>query len=190
MNISPISYNYTNINKNTQNNIPRQVSFCGGKLHKQTQHNAILAVGCLLAPFVILSEILTNKKDEINRLTLSMQQEYKSHLGKFKYFQNDVKEMNKIVNKHTVNDSYAQFTKEAIEFLQTIFKNNQGACDDSYRMDIFKEDELGNLAFIKFMDTIKKSAIVAVSKRHKDIDISELDKNIQEAREIMKNKSL
>lgn len=176
MNISPINYNYTNIN--TQNNTPRQVSFCGGKLHKQMQDTALLAGGCLLAPFVILSEMFTNKNKEIDRLILSMQQEYKSHLGNFKYFQNDIKEMNKIIDKHTVNDSYAQFTKEAMEFLQTNFEN------------INVEGKDDNFAFIKFMNTIRKSAIVAVSKRHKDIDIGELNKNIQEAREKMKNKSL
>jgi hypothetical protein len=120
-----------------------------------------------------------------------MQMEYKKHCGDLEYFQNNINKMNKIIDKHTINDSYAQFAKESMEFLLTNFKNNQGACDECYRLEVFNKGKRSeNLAFIKFMDTLRKSAIVAVSKKHKDIDISELDKNIQEARDIMKNTNL
>lgn len=194
--IYPLKRNYACMQHNNRNANNQQPSFQGLKPQVQTK-NAVGCVGnilllALLAPLALLSGLFqNNKKDEIGRLTLCMQMEYKKHCGDLEYFQNNINKMNKIIDKHTINDSYAQFAKESMEFLLTNFKNNQGACDECYRLEVFNKGKRSeNLAFIKFMDTLRKSAIVAVSKKHKDIDISELDKNIQEARDIMKNTNL
>ena len=190
MNLSPIKSNYAYMShNNTRNNINRQTSFHGMKPQSYTKNAAGCIVSLLLLPLALLSGLFKNKKDEIETLTWYMLKEYKNHLGRLENFQNDMNEMNKIIDKHTINDSYAKFTKEAIAFLQTNFKNAQGPLKQCYRLEVFEKDKHGNLIFLKFMDTIKKSAIVAVSKKYKDIDIDELDRNIKEAREIMKDKT-
>lgn len=190
MNVALTGCNYTSINNNTLRKQNINISFNGSKtaiMEKAKSNAGCAGLGLLLValyPFVLLSKILSsNKNEKIRSMTLSMQNEYADHTGNFKYFNDEVNDMNKFLDKHTINDEYAQFVKEAMEFLRKNFEQNDY---EWQRLAIFPETPgMLNFEFYKFMDTINKSAKAAVSKNSKDINEEKLDKDIQKARAIM-----
>ena len=170
----------------------KNVTFCGGKtvVAEKVKENAGCTLNVLLAialvPLALLSEIFNNKNDEIVRMTYGLQNEYEGHHGNFKSFDAKTNEINKFLNKHTKNEEYAQFVKEAISFLRTNFEQNVYEED---RMKLFNGSNQyeSQAKWLDFMETIQNAAKAAVSKNYKDIDIEKLNKNIQASREIMKN---
>ena len=190
MNVTPISYNYSNIKNNSVKKHNTTVSFSGGKtvMVEKAKENAGCAINVLfavaLAPLALLSEIFTNKNDEIVRMTYGLKNEYEGHHGNFKSFDIKTNEMNKFLNKHTKNEEYAQFVKEAISFLRTNFEQNVYEED---RMEPFNGYNLyeSQAKWLDFMETIQNAAKAAVAKNYKDIDIEKLNKDIQTSREIM-----
>ena len=195
MNISPVQCNsvYLNNRVNNNNNIRRQVSFTGSKTAAIAEKSKD-AVGCLgtllalvvLAPLALLARICTNKNEEIGSMMSAIQNEYTNHTGDFRHFESNVNYMNKFLDKHTKNENYAQFVREATNFLLINFKNNRNGCDTYPRLKPFMKD---STAFIKFIATIQQSAQAAVSKDCKGIDLEKLNTYIQEARQIMQQAS-
>lgn len=190
MNVAPLSCNYSSFKNNSVRKQNTNISFCGGKtaIAEKAKENAGCVLNVLLAvalaPIAILSMIFTNKNDEIERMKIGIQNEYEGHLGNFKYFEEKTSEMNKFLDKHTKNEEYAQFVKEALGFLRTNFEQNRYEDD---RMEPFNgnNDYESRLNWVIFMDTIQKSAKAAVTKNYKGIDIDKLKENIELAKKIM-----
>ena len=192
MNISKITYNYANQNNYSIRKMDKNVSFCGGKtvVAEKVKENSGCALNILLAvaaiPLALLSTIFTNKNDEIERMTVAIQDEYAGHLGNFKHFQDEANDMNKLLDKYSKNEEYSQFVKEAISFLRTNFEQNQYEYDRLKPFNGSNELE-SQIKWIRFMNTIKNAAKAAIAKNYKDVDIEKLNKDIQLSRKIMQN---
>ena len=190
MNLSPITYNYANKNNYSIRKMKQNVAFCGEKtiVEEKAKENAGCAINVLLAvalvPLALLSEIFTNKNDEIERMITGIQSEYEEHYGNYKHFELITNEMNKFLNKHTKNEEYAQFVRESMNFLKTNFEKNS-----MDRMELFESSNQieSKVKWLRFMETVKNSAKAAVSKNYKNIDIEKLNKDIQLSKEIMQN---
>ena len=192
MNITPVSYNYSNMNSYSVCKQNSQVSFYGGKtaiIEKAKDHAGCLGLGLLsivLSPLALFSLLLINKDEKIDSLTASMQRGYTNEYGSLQHFNDNVNDMNKLLDKHAVNDEYAQFVKESMSFLRTNFERNQNNYDENMLLAVFSDtDDMQYSEFIKFMNTMRIAAKAAVSKNGKDINKEELDNRIQSAREIM-----
>jgi len=195
MNITPIKYN-SNIYGNTNKNINNQnVSFCAKK--QVITETVKDASGCILpalilivaSPFLLIQNLFENKESKISRKLSRLTGEYEEHDGSLNHFREDLQEVNQYLDKYSKNSDYAQFVKEAMDFLHTKFK------EESYHWDrvaLFNNNDndngISNLGWKKFEATLITAAQMAVSKNGKGIDKEQLDKYIQMSREIMQNK--
>lgn len=197
MNISPVSYTSANYNNNNVRKMNQNVSFCGGKTAFTKKSGGKIAerAGCAgnillliaLSPLTLMEILLQNtKKNKIKSMCIDMQDGYKSHIPYFEFFDIYVKKMNTLLDKHSKNAEYSQFTKDALEFLRTRFENNQGCNDEWKRLKPFKkESDKYGMLWAQFWYAVEESAKMAISKNGKGIDKEKLDKYIQVSREIM-----
>ena len=194
MSISPISYNYTNLNNNYVHKVNQNTSFCGGGKTTivKNAHNTgcftdvLLLIALLpLALIGILSSNTRNKK--IDSMTQSIKHGYEAHVGGYEHFEHYVDAMNEFLDKYSINQDYSQFTKDALDFLRINFKNDKGLPIYRERRMVPFQKNNDNLEWYKFINTINISAKAAISKKYKNIDIEKLDNDIKEARELMQN---
>lgn len=193
MNITPIGCKCANLNNYSERKVNPEVSFCGGntKFVHKTGKTIIRQLGLALtllylAVEAFLSENSANNK--INSLILSIRDGYMAHVPMLDMFENDVNEMNSLLEKHSKNDNYSQFVKEALEFLRLNLKQNQGCAKEHDRLKIFEDGKnIHGYNWTVFLRAVENSAKAAISKSGKGINKEQLDKDIQAAREIMQN---
>ena len=188
MNIYSVNYNNSNYKQNNIHRIKQNVSFSGVKPAIKNQQAKECAKGLaeilllpLLVPLALFSGLFNRKNDSIDSSMKMIEGEYMNHLGRIEFFQTEVERINRILDKHSVNDEYSQFAKDALAFLQARF---EAFNDSDERLEPFEDEnmEIKRNWFI-FIDAINESAKAAISKNYKDID--KLNKNIQLAREMM-----
>ena len=188
MNISGVNYNNLNFKQNNIHRIKQNISFSDIKPAIKTNKQKGVLKGVaeilllpLLASIALLSSVFNRKNESIDSSMRIIEVEYKDHKGRIKIFQTEVERINRILDKHSVNDEYSKFTKDALAFLEAQFKVFDNGEE---RLEPFGDENIEKMRnWILFIDTIKQSANAAISKNYKDID--KLNKNIQLAREIM-----
>lgn len=203
MNVSPISCRVNSLDYKSNNKLNNSdISFQGKTgIVKDIKEAAGSWYGCLLAFVVRLPSLIRNriKPNEcalkiINQSIDNIQSFYKKT-----YF--DMVENNpcgtmsqyaitvdRVMNNYENND-YTQFVKEATHFLvnNCLLSRTKSYFSGQYVLfcnDMKKETKSSN--FIKFIKTIKLSAQAVISKDTQNIDYNSLNKDIEDARKIMK----
>ena len=197
MNISSINCNVNTINIRRNNKVSNKTVSFQGKA--KFAENAgclkdgllpallLVAISPILLILGLISHLLSNKKDKISETVEYISGTYRADYGASfnDIFDQEVKELNQLLDKHAKNDNYTQFVKEAIGFLSAYMAKYPN-CQDRLKpfQNVDKWDTLP-VEFVIFSQTIKDSAKAAISKDLKNIDTERLDKNIQKARELM-----
>lgn len=195
MNISSINCNVNTINIRRNNKVSNKTVSFQGKA-KFAENAGCLKDGLLLVAISptllilgLIGHLLSNKKDKISGTVEYISGTYRADDGASfnDIFDQGVKELNQLLDKHAKNDNYTQFVKEAIGFLSA-YMAKYSNCQDRlkpFQSDVDKLDTTWPVEFVIFSQTIKDSAKAAISKDLKNIDTERLDKNIQKARELM-----
>ncbi|MCQ2754536.1 MAG: hypothetical protein MJ231_05765, partial [bacterium] len=206
MNISPVNFCKPNLIDVSNNRANQDIFFRGlkhlstGNTAKNVKQAGVLAgvglLGVIFSPLILLDMIFSkNKQDKINGYIRSMRTYYpaRDEYGKvyLNDFKNDVNELNKCIRENVKNNNYADFVKDATEFLLMNFKNNPGSRSNIERLEAFQQpSEAENIGYFqKFMNTISKAAEASISKNGKNIDFEKLDKDVQWAKELMQQKT-